>query len=257
MGRAGKLYIGTSGWSYKHWAGGRFYPKGLRPGEWLSYLASQFPTVEVNSTFYRLPQESVIDRWHSATGREFRFAVKLWRMITHRKKLVDCEELLRNFFRVVGHFRDKRGPLLVQLPPSVHFNVELLDAFLTQLRRAAKQSTWRIAVEFRHASWAVPETLRLLDRHGVALCLADMARCPFTQPGGVDFVYVRRHGPGGRYRGCYSPEHIAADARQIREWLAAGRDVYVYYNNDVGGHAVDNARQLIEACAPAVAGRRT
>jgi uncharacterized protein YecE (DUF72 family) len=248
MAKRSQLYVGTSGWSYQHWAAGRFYTKGLKPGDWLAFLSQRFPTVEVNSTFYRLPRETSVDRWCKVTGRTFRFAVKLWRMITHRKKLVDCDEHLRDFFRIARGFGAKRGPLLVQLPPSLHKDVARLDAFLKRLRKAMGRLRWRVAVEFRHASWDDAETTALLDAHDAALCLADMPRCPFTEPGNVDFAYVRRHGPGGRYRGCYAEEHIADDADQIGAWLNAGKDVYVYYNNDIGGHAVDNARQLLTAC---------
>lgn len=248
MPAADRLYVGTSGWSYRHWAGGRFYPKGLKPGDWLAFLAQHFATVEINSTFYRLPSETIVDRWCEVTGRRFRFAVKLWRMITHRRKLVDCDEHLRDFFRIARGFRAKRGPLLVQLPPSVHKDLPRLDAFLGKLRKAMGRMRWRVAVEFRHPSWDDAETTAVLDAHDAALCLADMPRCPFTQPGSADLVYIRRHGPGGGYRGCYAEQHIADDAQRIRAWLAQGKDVYVYYNNDIGGHAVNNAHQLLSAC---------
>jgi uncharacterized protein YecE (DUF72 family) len=248
MVASGKLLVGTSGWSYQHWAGGRFYPQGLKPGDWLAYLAQHFSTVEINSTFYRLPKESSVQRWYDVTGSKFRFAVKLWQMVTHRKKLIDCDEHLRDFFRVAGGFRTKRGPLLVQLPPSIHKDLPRLDGFLGHLRKAMGRMRWRVAVEFRHPSWADADTTALLDAHQAALCLADMPRCPFAEPGNAEFVYIRRHGPGGVYRGCYSEQHIADDAKRVRAWLAAGKDVYVYYNNDIGGHAVDNARQLMAAC---------
>ncbi|MFQ5807812.1 MAG: DUF72 domain-containing protein, partial [Phycisphaerae bacterium] len=212
MAHGGQLHVGTSGWSYKHWAGGRFYPKGLKPGDWLAHLSQHFATVEINSTFYRLPTEATVERWCEVTGGRFRFAVKLWRMITHRKKLVDCDEQLGAFFNIVRRFGTKRGPLLVQLPPSLHKDSARLDAFLGQLRKTMGRMRWRVVVEFRHASWADAGTTALLDAHDAALCLADMPRCPFTEPGDADFVYVRRHGPGGRYRGCYSADHIAEDA---------------------------------------------
>ena len=244
----GRLYVGTSGWVYPHWAKGRFYPKGLKQAEWLAYLARHFDAVEVNSTFYRLPTEAMIQRWHAVTGARFRLAVKLWQLITHRKRLMNCSEQLADFLRIVGGLRRKRGPLLIQLPPSLRKDMSRLDDFLSEVRAAAGRTRWRITVEFRHSSWECDETRELLERHKAALCLADMPRCPFTEPGRADFVYVRRHGPGGRYRGRYARRHILADARRIEPWLAAGKDVYVFYNNDIDGHAVDNARQLLEAC---------
>ena len=243
----GKCQIGTSGWSYAHWAKGRFYPKGLKQGEWLRFFAEQFSTVEINSSFYRLPKPEFITRWRSVTGGRFRFAVKLWRRITHEKRLVECEAELRDFLKVMGELGPKRGPLLVQLPPSLRRDVRRLDEFLAALKKASGRVRWKVAVEFRNADWLCDEVHELLDRHKAALCLADLPRCPITEPNDAPFVYIRRHGPGGGYRGCYAPEHIAADAERIRGWLGRGKDVFVYFNNDIGGHAVDNARQLIEA----------
>jgi len=242
----GRCYIGTSGWSYAHWAKGRFYPKGLKQGEWLGFFAERFGTVELNSSFYRVPKPEFIARWRTVTGGRFRFAVKLWRRITHEKRLVECGVELSSFLEVVGELKPKRGPLLVQLPPSLRKNVRRLDEFLATLKKATGRVRWKVAVEFRHPDWLCDEVYELLTRYRVALCLADLPRCPITEPNDAPFVYVRRHGPGGGYRGCYAPEHIAADAERIRGWLRGGKDVFVYYNNDIGGHAVDNARQLIE-----------
>ncbi len=250
MGRmaGGKCYIGTSGWSYAHWAKGRFYPRGMKPGDWLGFLAEHFNSVEVNSSFYRPPKPEMIARWRDVTRPRFRFAVKLWRRITHERRLADCATELAEFLAVVSTLRPKRGPLLVQLPPSLRKDVPLLDAFLTTLKSTAEHGArWRVAVEFRNRDWLCDEVCRLLTRHRAAVCLADLPRCPITAANDAPFVYIRRHGPGGGYRGCYSPEHIAADAARIRDWLAAGRDVFMYYNNDVDGHAVDNARQLMAA----------
>jgi len=266
----GHCYIGTSGWSYPHWAKGRFYPRGLKPGDWLGFLAEHFNTVEVNSSFYRLPRPELIARWREVTGRRFRFAVKLWRRITHEKRLAGCGSELRDFLGVARELGPKRGPLLVQLPPSLRKDVELLAEFLDTLKDvscaagagvSSRSGRWRFAVEFRSHDWLCDEVYELLSWHSAAVCLADLPRCPVTRPNvapasertgarasaGTRFVYIRRHGPGGRYRGCYSPEQIAADATAIGGWLASGYDVYVYYNNDIDGHAVDNARQLMAA----------
>ena len=244
---AGKCYIGTSGWSYTHWAKGRFYPKGSKPGEYLKFFAGHFNTVELNASFYRLPKPEVVSRWRQVTSPRFRFAVKLWRRITHVKRLVDSQRELGDFFDAVGQLGPKRGPLLVQLPPSMKKETERLDAFLAELESVSGRARWKVVVEFRNTAWLCDEMYDLLTRYGAALCLADMARCPITEPNDASFVYVRRHGPGGRYRGCYSSSQITADAQRVHEWLRGGKDVFVYYNNDVDGHAVDNACQLIDA----------
>jgi uncharacterized protein YecE (DUF72 family) len=186
----------------------------------------------------------VVTRWNDVTRSRFRFAVKLWRRITHEKRLADCFDGLQFFFGVANQLGAKRAPLLVQLPPSLGRDAALLDAFLTDLKRAARPARWKIAVEFRNSNWLCDPVYELLDRHRAAVVLADMPRCPIAEPNGVPFVYVRRHGPGGRYRGCYTKRHLSRDAARIHEWLGQGRDVYVYFNNDIEGHAIDNARTL-------------
>jgi uncharacterized protein YecE (DUF72 family) len=243
----GTCYVGTSGWSYAHWAKGRFYPKGLKQGEWLSFLAARYATVEINSSFYRLPKPEFVARWRSVTPRRFRFAVKLWRRITHERRLAGCESELADFLKVTGELGPKRGPVLVQLPPSLRKDTDRLGTFLAVLKKTAGRTRWKVAVEFRNREWLSDEVGALLSRHQAALCLSDLPRCPVTEPNDAPFVYVRRHGPGGGYRGCYALEHIRADAERVGHWLAGGKDVYVYYNNDLDGHAVDNARQLTEA----------
>ncbi|RME41136.1 MAG: DUF72 domain-containing protein [Planctomycetota bacterium] len=247
---AGTLYVGTSGWSYAHWAGGRFYPRGLKQGDWLVYYADRFSTVEINASFYRLPRPQMVERWRKVTKAGFRFAVKMWRRITHEKKLVDCERELADFLETVARLGPRRGPLLVQLPPSFRQDLDRLKHFFDLFRQVAGRSRWRLAFEFRHPSWIGEEVYRFLDRRRAAVCLADLPRCPITEPNDAPFVYVRRHGPQGRYRGGYPPRQITADARRVRSWLDAGRDVYVYYNNDIEGHAVRNAAQLRERVEP-------
>jgi uncharacterized protein YecE (DUF72 family) len=243
---AGKVHVGTSGWSYAHWAKRRFYPKGLKQGEWLKFYSGHFATVEVNSSFYRLPNEAMVGRWREITGARFRFAVKLWRRITHEKRLANCSGELESFVTAVAAFGPKRGPLLIQLPPGMRCDASRLDALLGELRTLAGKPPWRVTVEFRNDSWLVDPIYQVLDRHGAALCLADLDRCPITRPNDVDFVYIRRHGPSGAYRGRYSTDHLKRDAEHIGAWLAAGRDVYVYFNNDAEGNAIDNARELID-----------
>lgn len=244
--KPGRCHIGTSGWSYSHWAKGRFYPKGLKQSEWLAFFSRHFGTVEINMSFYRVPKPEMVSRWSTVTGSRFRFAVKLWRRITHEKRLGDCSDQLRFFFGVVNELGTKRAPLLVQLPPSLRRDAALLEAFLADLRQAARPARWKVAVEFRNSDWLCEPVYELLDRHRAAVALADMPRCPITEPNEARFVYVRRHGPGGRYRGCYTRQHLSRDADRICQWLDQGRNVYVYFNNDIEGHAIDNARTLSE-----------
>jgi uncharacterized protein YecE (DUF72 family) len=244
--KQGRLYIGTSGWSYAHWAKGRFYPSGMKPGDWLRFYTGRFRTVEVNMTFYHLPKEEMLHRWRGIAPEGFQYAVKMWRRITHEKRLRNCSEELGPFLRIAGILADKLGPLLVQLPPSFRVDAGLLDAFLADLRDQCGESCRKVAFEFRNREWLSDAVYEALNRHGASLCLSDYPRCTVDEPNATGMIYVRRHGPGGRYRGCYAPEHIARDADRIREWLNRGRDVYMYFNNDIEGYAVDNAAQLIE-----------
>jgi uncharacterized protein YecE (DUF72 family) len=241
----GRGLIGTSGWSYAHWAKGRFYPRGLAQRDRLAHYARRFRTVEVNATFYRLPRPEYVERWLEITGGRFRFAVKLSRRITHQMQLAGCDEELGRFFEVVSGFGRKRGPLLVQLPPYLSVDPRLLDDFLRALKSNMGKPRWRVVVEFRNDDWLCKDVLEILDRRRAALCLSDMPRCTTEKPNDVDFVYVRRHGVG-RYSGSYPPAALEKDAGRVRGWLSRGRDVYVYFNNDLGGHAVDNARDLAE-----------
>jgi uncharacterized protein YecE (DUF72 family) len=145
---------------------------------------------------------------------------------------------------------NRRAPLLIQLPPTQGKNTEKLRAFFSDLRAAAP-SRWRYAVEFRNNSWLSDDVYKLLDDEGAALCLHDMHGAGATnQPNQALFIYMRRHGSGeGKYAGSYSPEQIRADAENIRSWMATRKDAFVYYNNDIGGHALENAGQLKQELA--------
>jgi uncharacterized protein YecE (DUF72 family) len=246
-----KAYIGTSGWNYKHWRN-EIYPPKLPQSKWLAYLCEHFNTVELNTSFYRIPKPESVQTWNSIVPPDFRFAVKLWRGITHYKKLKNAGTFIASFLEVIEHFDAKhRGPVLVQLPPNQGKDIAKLEAFIDEWREL-DSSHWKLAFEFRNAAWLTQDVYDLLDRKRAALCIHDMMHAgAVDRPNdGSDFVYVRRHGSGeGRYAGSYSPEQIERDARKVRTWLNAGRSVFVYYNNDIGGHAFRNAidlRRLVE-----------
>jgi uncharacterized protein YecE (DUF72 family) len=245
---AARAWIGTSGWNYKHWRE-TIYPKGLPQRRWLEHYLVHFDTVEVNTSFYRIPKRETVEAWREATPSFFRFALKLWRGITHYRKLKNAGEFTSSFLGVVEAMpRDRRAPLLIQLPPSQGRDIEKLRAYVLELREIA-ESPWPIAVEFRNGSWLDADVYRTLDKLDVAMCIHDMrGRAASDRPNEASFVYVRRHGSaGGRYAGSYSPEQIAVDASHIQRWVRDGRGVYVYYNNDIGGHAFWNARDLRSA----------
>lgn len=234
----GQVLIGASGWSYDHWRE-IFYPQRLAARDFLAFYASEFPTVEVNSSFYHLPRETTVARWVKVTPDGFCFAVKASRYITHRLRLRECEEPLKTFFRLAQGFGSKLGPVLFQLPPSLHRDENLLVDFLALLPQ-----NLRAAVEFRHKSWYDDSIFALLSSHEVALCLHDFPGCETPMEMTASFTYVRFHGPRQAYTGSYDRARLAVWAERIRRWARNGHDIYAYFNNDIGGHAVHNACEL-------------
>ena len=230
-----------SGWSYPVLGGGRFYPAGLKAGAWLEFYGGRFDTVEINSSSYRIPAVQTLERWREAVDEGFVFSVKLWRHITHELRLKGIGGPLRQFVAAAEHLGPKRGPLLVQLPPSLGRDLGLLRGFLEVAGGAQ-----RVVVEFRSRDWVCDQTYDLLDRYGAAICLSDHPHCPTTAPNAAAFVYVRRHGPGGKYREPYGAEAIERDADLVRQWREAGVEVYVYYNNTIDGDAATDAAALRE-----------
>jgi uncharacterized protein YecE (DUF72 family) len=232
----GRIRIGTSGYMYRHWRG-VLYPARLAQRAWLERYASVFDTVELNATFYRLPSTDSVERWRDAVPASFTFAVKGSRYLTHMKRLLDADEGLRRFYQPVSRFGAKLGPVLWQLPAHLKADPERLDRFLGRLPRG------RHAFEFRDPSWYSEETCAVLDRHGAAFCEHDLVdRAPPGRTGG--FRYVRFHGTTGRYAGRYGREALASYARDYLDSAARGEDVHVYFNNDLGGHAVRDALDL-------------
>jgi uncharacterized protein YecE (DUF72 family) len=234
--------IGCSGWDYRDWRNGTFYPPGLPSRERLAFYAGRFHTVELNSTFYRLPKRSAAKRWTKETPDGFTFAVKVSRYITHVVRLEDAGEHLALLLERLAPLRraGKLGPLLWQLPPTFRRDDDRLAAALEQF-----PAEHRHAIEFRHESWFDADVLDLLRAHDVALVVADRPEAESFRSYGVtaDFVYVRLHyGSRGR-RGNYSESEIAEWSSQVREWRQDG-DVYAYFNNDWEGFAPANARAL-------------
>ena len=239
----GKSLIGTSGWNYKHWHSGEFYPTELKPSQWLPFFSQQFETVEINSSFYRLPSEAAFQHWRTQVPRHFIFAVKASRFLTHIKRLRDPQDALALFFSRANHLEDRLGPVLFQLPPQFSLNLERLDAFLRALKPYMTRFDLRCVLEVRNSTWLIPSVYEMLRAFRVALCFADWRDTCITGPITTDFVYVRRHsGRGGG--GNYLTEELDRDVKSVREWLNSGLDVYMYFNNDVGGHAIRNAKYV-------------
>lgn len=230
-----RAYIGTSGYQYKHWKG-VFYPQDMPQKNWFSYFADHFDTVEINNTFYNLPEPETFEQWHDKTPEDFCFVLKFSRYGTHMKKLKDPGEVIDTFMDRARLLKKKLGPILIQLPPNWGVDAKRLDAFLSAAPEAQP-----LAVEFRDPSWLVEEVYAVLKAHGAALCVHDMIK---DHPDQVtaDWVYHRFHGKD--YGGEYSHQKLSAVADRLFGHLSAGRDVYAYFNNDLGGHAVHNALDL-------------
>lgn len=238
----GRVRIGTSGWHYKHWRG-PFYPEKFPASRMLAFYLEHFDTVELNTTFYRLPRESGLKNWRDAAPSGFLFAAKGSRFITHMKKLKDPETALEKYFSCVDMLGDRLGPVLFQLPPFWEVNLERLDQFLKALPKHH-----RYAFEFRNATWHVSEVYRLLEKYDAAFCPFDLAGFQSPVVLTADFTYVRLHGPGGKYQGSYSTEALANWAGQITTWASELKAIYFYFDNDMAGYAVHNALELKRLC---------
>jgi len=233
------LLVGTSGWQYKDWRGG-LYPRGLPQRGWLAHYAEQFRTVEVNNAFYRLPERSVFERWREQTPAGFVVAVKVSRYLTHIKRLREpSEPVARLLDRAVG-LGDRVGPFLLQLPPTLKADAELLDTCLRAFPTDA-----RVAVEPRHETWWVDEVRAVLERRGAALCWADRLGRPIAPLWRTaEWGYVRLHEGTAAPWPNYGRGALGSWLARIDDvWPRADDgDVFVYFNNDPGGAAVRNAR---------------
>src|SRR3954470_7970584 len=281
----GAIRIGISGWTYTPWRG-VFFPKKLAQRKELAYAASQVSSIEINGTFYSLQRPESYASWYEQTPPDFIFSVKAPRYITHLRRLKDCATPMANFFASgVLRLGEKLGPLLWQLPPSLPFDANRLESFFELLPRdtaaAGKiarrhdnkvKRVWlestanrplRHALEVRHASFIVPEFVRLLRRHRIALVVADTAgKWPYMEDITTDFVYARLHGDEVLYVSGYTPRALQAWAKKVRAWSggrdapnakltgravasrARGRDVFVYFDNDVKIRAPYDAMSL-------------
>jgi uncharacterized protein YecE (DUF72 family) len=236
--KKGKIYIGTSGWQYKHWKG-TFYPAGLKAKDEFSYYCGQFDTVELNNSFYRLPENSSFTKWKKTTPDDFLFSVKASRFITHMKKLNVDKQSIRIFFTRAGKLKEKLGPILFQLPPQWKVNTERLEQFLSRLPKHH-----RYTFEFREHSWYGDDVYSLLKKYNCAFCIYELEHHLSPLEVTADFVYVRLHGPGNKYQGNYSLRRLTTWAMRCAEWQQQKKDVYIYFDNDQAGYAAFNAGAL-------------
>lgn len=237
------LYIGTSGWQYAHWKG-RFYPERLPQPDQLAYFAARFRTVEVNNTFYNLPEGRVFEQWRRRTPDDFVFALKMSRFLTHVKRLRDPAEPVQRFMERASNLGPKLGPVLLQLGPGHTVDAARLDEVLGRFDPSV-----RVAVELRNPSWFTAEVRQVLERNHAALCLADSPRR--TQPSWrtAAWGFVRFHEGSGADAPGYEADALRRWVEMIRQTWGETAEVFVYFNNDTGAHAIKDAVKFAELAA--------
>lgn len=236
-----KIFVGTSGWQYSHWKE-IFYPHNLRYSEWLIFYSNHFNTVEINVTFYRDVRISTFQKWYLSVNRDFIFSLKLSRQITHFKRLKVEKDILDSFIERASALKEKLGVILIQLPPSLKFDRDLIDEFFCLLDKR-----FNYAIEVRNNTFINDGFFQNLKKNNIAFCIADSAgRYPYYEVITADFVYIRLHGSQRLYASEYSEEELAKWAEKIKNW---GKITYVYFDNDYKGYAVKNALRLKELLA--------
>ncbi len=243
--KSGSIRIGTSNVVIP--GNKQSFPEAFKTKSRLAYYSSLFNTVEINSSFYKVPMPETFVKWATETAEGFHFSIKLWKEITHVKLLNFKLPDIHLFLDAAVMAGEKRGPLLIQFPGKI--NVEFynhVQELLSEIRYYTAGIDWRLAVEFRDSSWYIRETMEMLEEYDASLVLHDIPRSAVKVPlENSSFIYLRFHGIKGDYRGSYTEKQLAATAKQIKTWAKAGKDVYVYFNNSLGD-AYGNARRLQE-----------
>ncbi|MEX0647809.1 MAG: DUF72 domain-containing protein [Balneolaceae bacterium] len=238
----GKIHIGTSGWNYKHWKG-TFYPEDLSQKEWLDFYKDRLDTVEINNSFYRLPEKKTFIKWKNSVSGNFIFSAKASRYITHMKKLKGPpEESLKNMLDNFEGLGDHLKPILFQLPPNWKFNEERLKSFIDIL-----PDNFLYTFELRDERWINDTSTDILKDRNIAFCIYELAGYQSPLNITADFVYIRLHGPGKeKYQGKYTKKQLSGWADHLKDWQANNLDVYLYFDNDEQGFAAQNAMELKE-----------
>ena len=240
--KKGKIHIGTSGWSYKHWKE-IFYPTNLKTTEWLEFYVKTFNTTEINMSFYHLPKKQTVEGWVKKVPATFKFCPKMSRYLTHIKRLHEPEESLEKFFEVFEPMQKKMGPVLVQLPPSLKFNYETVEYFYQVLKK--NYSAYDFAIEVRHNTWLEEDSYTLMSKYKIAFVISQSdKKFPYAETVTAKNIYLRLHGPGQLYASNYNEEALEKYADMFLKWQAEGHNIWAFFNNDVFGYAFRNAQEL-------------
>jgi uncharacterized protein YecE (DUF72 family) len=229
------IWVGTSGYNYPEWKGS-FYPEKLPAAQMLPYYAERLATVEINYTYYRTPNQKILESWNQATPERFKLTLKAPKRITHIARLRDCGDLLKYFIGVAGKLGPKLGALLFQLPPSLKQDLALLDSFLELFPPDVCA-----AFEFRHGSWLNEEVFKRLEARNLALCVADSETMATPVRITANYAYFRLRDEG------YTHADLETWARTIKEKAAGLREVFVYFKHEEAGKGPQFARVLLEA----------
>ncbi len=239
----GKLYIGTSGFSYSHWENDVFYPKKLQRSKQLEYYSRYFNTVEMNYPFYRLPSIKSFTHWKKTVPKGFIFAIKVSRYITHIKHFRQIKTAWKTFLKRALYLEDKLGPFLFQLPSNRKKDLKMLREFTEMIKETDLK--YRFVFEFRHISWFTEDVYKNFKKQkNISLCLADSPQWPFREIITGNFVYIRMHGGKALYTSNYSEKELKNLSERIKKYLKQGLTTFVYFNNDAMGFAVKNAKIL-------------
>lgn len=238
------IHIGTSGWSYQHWKG-IFYPPKLKATEWIRFYSDQFMITEINGSFYKLPSQETVIEWTQKVPKEFLFCPKMSRFLTHMKKLKDPEEPLERFFGIFEPMKKKLGPVLLQLPPQLKFNYEKAEHLYHLMK--SKYRRYEFVMEIRHDSWLQEESLTLMTKYDIGLVISQSGeRFPYSEMITAKNIYVRFHGPQQLYASSYSDALLKEFAKKFREWENQGHVVWAFFNNDIFGYAIEDAKRLLK-----------
>ncbi len=231
-----------SGWSYWDWKN-IFYPPGMKSTDWLEYYSKTYDTAEVNSSFYHLPRLKTVTNWIEKVPADFKFCPKISKYLTHIQKLKEPEEPLQRFFEVFEPVKKFLGPVLVQLPPSLKFEPQLVSHFFEILKKDYKD--YHFAIEARHKTWLEQEATDLLKEYKIAWVISQSGvGFPYLETITSSNIYLRFHGPGKLYSSSYSDEMLHDYAVKIKKWAKAGHTIWVYFNNTMNGVALENANTL-------------
>ena len=238
------IHIGTSGWSYKHWKG-IFYPPQLKPTEWIAFYSKHFKITEINGSFYKLPSKETVIEWTKKVPEDFLFCPKMSRFLTHMKKLNEPEEPLERFFGIFEPMKKMMGPVLLQLPEILRFNYDRAEHLYRLMK--TKYRKYQFVMEIRHDSWLQKESLTLMTKYDVGLVISQSGqRFPYSEMITAKNIYIRFHGPQQLYASSYSHAMLKGFAKKFRNWEKEGHIIWAFFNNDVQGYAIENAKRLLK-----------